>query len=162
MSVYSLETGEYIYRLTCECCGTAKNRVWGFVSDRDNAHAVYYALLNVAEENPRLGLTLSVGPWWEGTEPSQRSWVHIDIRAEANKIQLAIRDAEESNFYPWVKGGKPLSPEQVAANSAFEEFRAVANFIIKSDVAISSYLGEIEVNAAGRELRDADQPLHHC
>ena len=79
MRDYSLETGEYLYRLVCECCGNEKNRVWGFVCKNGDAHAVYYALLNVTEENPRVGLTLSVGPWWANTDSSQRSWVHLDV-----------------------------------------------------------------------------------
>ena len=68
MSLYTLEAGEYIYRLKCECCGKPKKRVFGFVSKDNDAHAVYYALLNVTEDKPRVGLTVSVGPWWENLQ----------------------------------------------------------------------------------------------
>ena len=161
MNAYSLEPGEYIYRLTCECCGAGKNRVWGFVYRGDEAHAVYYALLNIEEENPRVGLTLSVGAWWDGSEPSERSWMHIDIRAEADQLQLRIRDPKESNFYPWPGGGTPLTPEQASVGKTLEEFRSVSNFIVGSDAAITSYLNGSVVNTVGREPRDAD-PLHRC
>ena len=162
MSDCSLETSEYFYRLTCECCGTEKNRVWGFVSKQGDAHAVYYALLNVTEESPRVGLTLSVGPWWDDTEPSQRSWVHIDIRAEGDKNQSVIRDPKESNFYPWKEGGTPLSPEQAGRSTAIEEIRSVANYIVETDVTVSSYLSGAAVNLAGRERRNADQSQRSC
>ena len=156
MSVYSLESGDLIYRLTCECCATEKNRVWGFVSKADEAHAVYYALLNVSEEVPRVGLTLSVGPWGEGTDPVRRSWVHVNVKAEADKLLLEIRDPKESNFFPWPKGGNPLTPEQAAGSNELEEFRSVADFILRADLAIDSYLSGAGVNAQGREIRDAD------
>jgi hypothetical protein len=162
MGNYTLETGEYIYRLTCECCLTEKNRVWGFVSKDGDAHAVYYALLNLEEKYPRVGLTLSVGPWWEGTEPSERVWVHLNACAGVHGIEMGIRDPKESNFYPWEKGGTPLSREEAKANIAIEEIWWVADFIVAADVAVSSYLAGKAVDAGGRERRDTDQSLHIC
>jgi hypothetical protein len=35
MKDYSLETGEYIFRLTCEYCGNRKNRVRGCICKPD-------------------------------------------------------------------------------------------------------------------------------
>lgn len=162
MGSYTLETGEYIYTLTCECCLTEKNRVWGFVSKDGDAHAVYYALLNLQEKCPRVGLTLRVGPWWEGTEPSGRVWVHLNVCAADSGIGMGIRDPKESNFYPWEKGGTPLNREEAKRNSAVEDIWFVADFIVDTDVAVSSYLSGKEVNAEGREWRNADQSVHIC
>jgi hypothetical protein len=162
MGNYTLETGEYIYRLTCECCLTEKNRVWGFVSRDGDAHAVYYALLNLEEKSPRVGLTLSVGPWWDGTEPSQRVWLHVNVCSGARGIEMGIRDPKESNFYPWEKGGTPLDREEALANSAIEEIWSVADFIVATDVAVSSYLSGKAVDAEGREPRKGDQSSHSC
>ena len=134
----------------------------GFVSKSGEAHAVYYALLNVTEDCPRIGLTLSIGPWWDGTEPSQRSWCHIDLRTQPDKFQLEIRDPKESNFYPWEKGGRPLNPEQVAATGITSEVQAVANFVVQTDPAISSYLDGMELNTSGRKPREADRPQRSC
>jgi hypothetical protein len=140
-----------------------KRTVYGVLfPNRGDAHAVDYALLNVTEEFPRVGLTLSVGPWWDETEPSQRSWVDIDIRAEGDKNQLAIRNPRESNFYPWAKGGAPLSPEQAGTSTAIEEIRSVAKYIVETDVAVSSYLSGAADNLAGRERRAADQSQRSC
>ncbi len=154
MTDFSLETGEDVVRVACECCGNEKKRVWGFVSLSGGVRAVYYALLNVTEDRPRVGLTLSIGPWWEDTEPSQRSWCHIDIRTEPDKFQFVIRNPKES------KGGAPLNPEQAAANGMTDEIQSVAKFIVETDPAISSYLDEIEVNTVGRKPREADGPQH--
>ncbi len=139
-----------------------KNRVWGFVSKDGDVRAVYYALLNVQEEHPRVGLTLSVGPWWDGTEPSQRTWIHLNIWPDENGTRMNIRDPKESNFYPWEKGGAPLSREEAKVNAAIEEIWSVADFIIGADEAISSYLEGNGVNPVGREARDLGQDVHNC
>jgi len=162
MSNYSLEASEYLYRLTCECCGTEKNRVWGFILKDGDANAVYYALLNVAEDNPRIGLTLSVGPWWEGTEPSQRSWVHLNVWSEDDGIHMNIRDPKESNFYPWEKGGVSLTGEEAKLSSVLEEIWSVADFIVGADPAVSSYLNRNPIVTEGREVRQADHPSRNC
>jgi hypothetical protein len=162
MNPYTLETGEYIYRLVCECCGTAKRRVWGFVSKNGDAHAVYYALLNVIEERPRIGLTLSVGPWWEGTEPSQRSWVHLEVWPEEDGAHMRICEPEKSNFYPWEKGGKPMNREVAKQSDVIEEIWAVADFVVAEDPAVSSYLESQTVDVVGRQERDGDNPVHYC
>ena len=73
-----------------------------------------------------------------------------------------IRDPKESNFYPWLKGGTPLNPEQASVNAALEEFRSVTNFVVGTDPAISSYLGGAAVNLADRELRDAEHLQRNC
>jgi hypothetical protein len=162
MGGYSLTIGKVLYRLTCECCGTEKNRVWGLVCNDGDVHAVYYALLNTTEDIPRVGLTLAVGPSWGGPESSKRMWVHTEVRSAAEKLQFVIRDPHESNFSPWEKSGTPLTPVQASVNEATQEIRKCANFVVQRDVAISSYLARGIVDPAGREHRDTDHPQRSC
>jgi hypothetical protein len=159
MGDYSLITGKCLYRLTCECCGTEKNRVWGLVSKDKDVHVVYCALLNTTEDVPRVGLTLAVGPWCGGPESSKRMWVHTEVRAEGEKFQFVIRNPHESNFSPWEKSGTPLSPERARAT---QEIRELANFVVQTDVAITSYLAGGIVDPAGREQRDTDHTQRSC
>ena len=129
---------------------------------KGRAHGVFYALLNVEDERPRVGLTLSVGPWWDGTDPSQRSWVHLDVWSETDGTHMGIRDPKESNFYPWEKGGTPLTREQAKLSSAIQEIWSVADFIVDTDRAVSSYLNGSGVDTVGREMRQADHPARNC
>jgi hypothetical protein len=156
MGDYSLETGEYVGQLTCSCCGEKKKRVWGFVSKDDSAHAVYYALLNVSEKLPRVGLTLSIGPWWEDTDPRERAWIHLEAWSEDDGIHMSIRDPTDSNFYPWEKGGRPFDRDAVKQSEMMDEFWSVADFIVDSDRAIASYLSGEPLDESGRELRNLD------
>jgi hypothetical protein len=162
MNPYTLETGEYVYRLTCECCGKSKKRVWGFVSKNGDAHALYYALLNIEEEVPRVGLTLSIGPWWQDTDPSQRAWVHIAVWCEVDGIHMRLCEPKESNFYPWEKGGKAMNRDEAKESDLIAEIWDVADFVVAEDPALASYLDSQGVNVVGRQERDADNPTHYC
>ena len=162
MSTYTLEVGEYIYSLQCECCGYAKKRVFGFVTKDGDAHAVYYALLNVTEHKPRVGLTVSVGPWWDNTNPSERKWMHVEVSPGEDEIQMNIRDPQQSNFFPWTRGGVPLNPGEAKTNDSMPEIWAVADFIVEADPAVSSYLQSEELNEQGREARDAEGSANKC
>jgi hypothetical protein len=162
MNPYTLETGEYIYRLQCACCNQAKKRVFGFVSKDGDAHSVYYALLNITEEKPRVGLTLSVGPWWGDTSPSDRKWIHAEVWPEDDGTHMALRDPQQSNFYPWARGGIPLMPDEARASESIQEIWDIADYIVETDPAISSYLDGSDPDATGREARDADGVANHC
>jgi hypothetical protein len=156
MADYSLEVGEYVNELTCSCCGEKKKRVWGFVSKDGSAHAVYYALLNITEEQPRVGLTLSVGPWWENSDPRKRTWIHLEVWSESDGFHMNIRNPKESNFYPWEKGGKPYEREEAKRSDLIDEFWSVADFIVESDRAVSSYLNGERLDETGRAVRNLD------
>ncbi len=162
MSAYTLELGEYVYSLRCDCCNNPKKRVFGFVSKDGDAYSVYYALLNVTEDKPRVGLTVSVGPWWENTNPSERQWIHVDVWPEDDGNHMALRDPRQSNFYPWPRGGVPLNPDEARASESIEEIWAIADYIVETDPAVSSYLEAIDLDEQGREERDADGPAHTC
>lgn len=173
MSNYSLEAGETVWHITCKCCGRMKNRVIGFVCKNGRGHARYYALLNVEEKRPRVGLTLSVGPWSDRSARSdrtptleselpRRSWVHLDVSSESDGMHIDIRDPKTSPHYPWEKGGTPLTPEQTKVGSAISEIWSVADFVINTDPAISSYLGGQGVDAVGREVQHGVHPARSC
>lgn len=173
MSAYTLEIGETVWRITCKCCGRQKNRVIGFVCRDGRGHAKYYALLNIEEKRPRVGLTLSVGAWSDrsassartsdlDSELSERSWVHLDVWSEYDGTHMGIRHPSTSPHYPWEKGGVPLTREQAKVSSAIQEIWSVANFIVDTDPAISSYLNGKGVNAVRREVRHGVHPARSC
>jgi len=156
MPQYSLELGDVVKNLICECCGFPVKRVWGFVSKDGSAHAVYYALL--AEHPPErwVGLTLSVGNWWDEKAVETRQWVHLQARNMDGIFALRVSEPQESNFYPWERGGKPLSREEALVNKLIEEFYAVADYVNVEDPAIDSFLSGKEVNIRGRVCEHSD------
>jgi hypothetical protein len=149
---YRLELGPNVREVVCECCGQIKNRVWGTVSRDNVARAVYFALLNIDEPEPRVGLTLSVGPWSDEANPAERRWVQIEIRRIVGEVKMRVSEPAESNFYPWELGGKPLSRSEALTSELISEFWAVADFIVAEDPALVSYLISAPVDAKGREF----------
>jgi len=173
MGNYSLEIGETVWHITCKCCGRKKNRVIGFVCKDGCGHAKYYALLNIEEKRPRVGLTISVGQWLDRSDRSsrtpslefelrRRSWAHLDVCCEHDGMHMDIRDPKTSPHYPWEKGGAPLAREQAKVSSAIQDIWLVANFIAGTDPAISSYLSGRTVNVAGREVHNGVHPARCC
>src|SRR5437879_6353079 len=116
MSQYSLELGETVKNLICECCGFPVKRVCGFVSKNGDAHAVYYAFLGEDPPDRWVGLTVSVGNWWDEDAKNTRQWVHIYARNDGEGFTLRVGEPEESNFCPWDRGGKPLSRKEALAS----------------------------------------------
>jgi hypothetical protein len=173
MGNYSLETGETVWHITCRCCGRKKSRVIGFVCNDLRGHGKYYALLNVEEKSPRVGLTISVGSWSDRsprsertplleTELPERSWAHLDVRLEGDGAQMDIRNPDTSPHYPWEKGGAPITPEDAKISNEIQEIWEVANFVVSTDPAISSYLHGMGVDATGRQVQDGVHPARCC
>lgn len=148
---YNLQLGPNVREVICDCCGKIKNRVWGVVSCEGVAQGVYFALLNIDEPEPRVGLTLSVGDWSNEKNPAGRRWIQIGIRRIAADVKMKVAEPTESNFYPWEAGGQPLSREQAILSEFIDEFWAVADFIVAEDPALVSYLISEPVDTKGRE-----------
>jgi len=84
------------------------------------------------------------------------------VWTDAENVRMRICDPEQSNFYPWEKGGKPVNREEAMESKIFSEIWAVADFVVFQDPAVHSYLESQEVNILGRQERDADNPIYYC
>jgi hypothetical protein len=109
----------YLPSYLMSCCGTEKNRVLVSLQTGRRTRRLLRPAEHCGRSSTRVGLTLSVGPWWDGTQPTAAF----------------------------------VTAEQAAASTATEEIRSVANFIVETDAAMSSYLSGAKVNMVGREPR---------
>lgn len=161
---YKLKLGPYVINLTCECCNKPVKRVWGFMNKDGRAYAVYYALLAGHEDDERrVGLTVSVGKWWEDDPASvvSRHWCHMQARTQAGKAVLRVEEPAESNQYPWPGGGQPMTREEMLASDLRDEFFAVADFVNVEDPAINTYLLGEEVSIRGRGCKHEDGTIEY-
>jgi hypothetical protein len=62
---------------------------------------------------------------------------------------MALRNPQQSNFFPWTRGGTPLTPDEARASEEIEEMWAVADYVVETDPAISSYLDGSELDVTG-------------
>ena len=163
MPKYELELGPKVINITCECCNQQVKRVWGFVSKDGWAHSVYYALLaGHADDDRRVGFTVSIGQWWkdDAESVSARRWCHVWARCQEEQFRLLVGEPEESNFHPWKTGGQPMTREEMLASALRHEFFEVLDFVNVEDPAINSYLLGEEVNISGRECEHKDVAEH--
>jgi hypothetical protein len=70
--MFSLELGDEVSNITCECCSKQFKSVVGFVKRDDDAYAVYFATLQTGHDDIAVGLTVSVGKWWDDNALNER------------------------------------------------------------------------------------------
>jgi hypothetical protein len=155
--MFSLELGEEVANLRCAFCGKPFKSVCGFIKKDDWAYSVYFASLHVEHERISVGLTVSIGKWWDDSEDSirQREWVFIDIwpSETGSGFEMKIDDPELSRHAASGFLGVKPEPQQARKSLNREEFFAVSDFIIDNDPAVLCYLPGKEINIAGRTCK---------
>ena len=157
MPSYSIELNEYVKPFLCDHCGEQSLTVWGWIGKDNAAHAVYYLGLMTGHSDSSVRLTLSIGGWGDGGDPSVRRWCFIEVRPTMDNCDMMIREPEESVYYGKPLLGIAMSRDETLASPLRDEFFAVADLIVFNDPAVRSYLTGKEVSAAGRK---GFAPLH--
>jgi hypothetical protein len=151
--MFSLELGEEVAKITCDCCGKPFKSVCGFIKRDDWAYSVYFATLQTGHEHISMGLTVSLGKWWDDSEDSiaQREWVYLVVwpSEDGSGFEMRIDDPDSSRHATATFLGHKLLPEQARESPLREDFFAVADFVLENDPAVRSYLYGQEINISG-------------
>jgi hypothetical protein len=152
--MFSLELGSEVANLTCGCCGKPFKSVCGFITKDDWAYSVYFATLQTGHDQPAVGLTVSIGKWWDDSDEAvqQREWVYMHVRPseKADGFEVRLEEPASSRHANSKMLGRGLEPEEARAHPLLDEFFAVSDFVIDNDPAVFSYLSGGKVNVAGR------------
>jgi hypothetical protein len=146
----SIELGEEVSNIACDCCGKQFKSVVGFIKRDDDAYAVYFATLQAGHDDITVGLTLSIGKWWDDNALGERHWVFLTVKPTPDKFGMRIEEPEGSRHVNFKPLGIALSRDEALASDLKEEFFAVADYIALEDPAVNSYLMGTEVNIRGR------------
>ena len=153
-SMFSLEMGREVANLTCDCCGKPFKSVCGFIKKNDCAYSAYFATLQTGHEGIAVGLTVSIGKWWDDSAEAigQREWVYLRVwpSETGSGFELRIDDPESSRHANTKMLGQMLTTEQARHSPRLDDFFAVSEFIVDHDPAVLSYLKGEEVNIVGR------------
>lgn len=107
-----------------------------------------------SHEEGGVGLTVSVGKWWDCSDESvtQREWVYMHVWPfeSGSGFEVRLEDPDSSRHADSKILGRKLQPEQAQSYPPFDEFFAASDFIIDNDPAVLSYLSGEEINIAGR------------
>lgn len=61
----------------CDCCGKQSKTVWGDLADSSGTRAVYFVQWTVNEPEHTPNIDIVLGPWGDGTAPSDRVLVSL-------------------------------------------------------------------------------------
>jgi len=152
--MFSLELGGEVARLECDCCGKPFKSVCGFIKKDDWAYSTYFATLHTGHDEIAVGLTVSIGKWWDDsrTAVQGRKWVFMRVwpSDSGTGFEVRIEEPDSSRHANSKILGKKLTTENARKNPLLDDFFAVSDFIIDNDPAVLSYLSGEELNITGR------------
>jgi hypothetical protein len=61
----------------CDCCGKQSKTVWGDLADSSGTRAIYFVQWTVNEPGHMPNFDIVLGPWGDGTAPSDRVLVSL-------------------------------------------------------------------------------------
>jgi hypothetical protein len=148
--VFSLELGDEVANKTCHCCGEEYKSVVGFIVRDDDAYAVYFATLQTGHPGITVGLTVSIGKWWDESALDERHWIYLTVKPSPENFNMRIEEPSGSAHSGFKPLGIALTREEALASSMREDFFAVAGYILSEDPAVNSYLKGKPVDISGR------------
>jgi hypothetical protein len=158
MNTLTLELGEELSDIGCEQCGGTHKSAYGFVYKAGDAYGVYFATLHTGHAEPSVGLTLSIGKWWDDNAVDERSWIFLNVWTDDAAYRMGLLDPSLSHHRNYKGLGNPLNREEALKNSLRDDFFEVTDFIVENDPAVTSYLntGTVDV-ALWEQMRDRQE-----
>lgn len=114
--------------------------------------------LRAPHSESSVGLTLSVGKWWDDEAVDERLWVFLRVWPEEHQYRMRLLDPTLSHHRNYKALGKPLDRESALANPLRNDFFAVADGIVENDPAVTSYLDTVTVDVARWQEARSRQP----
>ena len=148
--MFSLELGDEVTNKTCDCCGEQYKSVVGFIEKDNDAYAVYFATLQTGHPEIAVGLTVSIGKWWDENALDERHWIYLTVKPSPENFNMRIEEPSRSSHANFKPLGIALTREDALVSSMKEDFFAVADYIVVEDPAVNSYLLGQQVNIRGR------------
>ena len=158
MSNLGVELGEELSDIECTECGGTHKSAYGFVYKDGDAFGVYFATLHTGHAEPSVGLTLSMGKWWDDDAIEERSWIFLRIRVEDDEYRMRLLDPALSHHRNYEALGRPLKREMALDSPLLEEFFRVADYIVENDPAVTSYLDTGTVDVVRWQEKRDQQP----
>ena len=146
----TVELGDEVSNLLCPCCGKPYKSVCGFISKNSDAYSMYFATLQSGHEEICVGLTLSIGKWWDDDALDERHWILLTIRPTPTDFGMRVDEPESSSHANFKPLGIALTRAQALESPLKEQFFEVADFIVENDPAVNSYLLGKPIDISGR------------
>jgi hypothetical protein len=100
-----------------------------------------------------VGLTISIGKWWDDTALNERLWILLMVKPSATNFDMRVEEPEVSCHADFKALGIALSRDEALSSDLKDDFFAVADYIVVEDPAVNLYLMGKEVNIRSRVCR---------
>lgn len=124
----------------CECCGATSRTVHGFIYDRGDARAVYYAGWSEGHPDDGVTMAIAVGDWDEGADATRRVSIGLRARASEQEVHFSVLRPEES---PWSRTellGAMLPRTAALGHPVLKEVFTIAEYIVRNDDRVARFL----------------------
>jgi hypothetical protein len=111
-----------------------------FILRDGDAYAVYYAKYSDNHAERIVQVALSVGQWWQGTTPADRTAFARTLRSGPANYEVMVCDSATS---PWKHVdllGTMLDRREALAHPLIHEVFHITNHIFAEDLALKAYL----------------------
>src|SRR5262249_45260106 len=95
---FSLELGPEVANITCNHCGKSFKSVNGYIKRDDWAYSIYFATLQTGHDEIVVGLTVSIGKFWDDSAVDQRRWVYMRVWPSDSRsgFEMCVEEPETS------------------------------------------------------------------
>jgi hypothetical protein len=124
----------------CECCGGRTTSLTRFVLRDGDAYGVYYARYSDNHPERTVQIAMSLGKWWEGTTPADRTAFALATRSGPENYEVMVCDAETSPWRDVELLGEMLDRQEALEHPLIEEVFRLTDQIVAEDLPLKAYL----------------------
>ncbi len=131
-----LEHDDQVTDGACGNCGAPYESVIGVLYEDEDAVAIYRADIFDhfhRDSDPRVVLSIAVGDWRDGTDPSDRCAAALEAWAEGALVRMAFSDRAGSPWKELDVVGWQLSSKDAEASPLKEAFLRLADHVALND-----------------------------
>jgi hypothetical protein len=131
-----LEHDDQVTDGVCAKCGVPYESVIGVLYEDEEAIAIYRADIFDhfhRDPEPRVVLSIAVGEWQDGTDPSDRCSAAIEAWAEGPRVRMAFSDRAGSPWQDLEVVSWQLTSKEAEASPLREAFLRLADHVARKD-----------------------------
>ncbi len=129
-SGFSLELGPEVANITCGHCGKPFKSVHGYIKKDDWAYSIYFATLQSGHDDIGVGLSISIGKWWDDSAVNERNWVYMRVwpSESGSGFDMRVEEPEASRHVNFRNLGNKLTCDEALKSPLLNDFFAVAGY----------------------------------
>jgi hypothetical protein len=134
------EETRQVREFICQCCSTAAERTWAFVSRDGDAYAVYFASCYHHDGTHEAWIDAIFGTWGSNTVDDHvtfgcRVGPAADSPAPGATLVRGGAAAPDSPMFGW-----KLDREEALSHPRLDEFWALVDFVLEEDRLVNAHL----------------------